>query len=438
MKPKTMKPKTMKIHILFLLFLTVASTAFSQTLYYRDNNGTTAGFGALSGNWDTSTSAWTTSSAGDIATTTWVNNVGTPNDATLDFVGNSAGAPTIGLSADLNLRNLEIKGLGNMTGTAGPVLGATASRTLTFGSGATVTVEDRAAFTYDFYIRQFNNASGTNTLNVNGFTKAGAGTMLIAAQAQTTEGANAVVKVTGTVNVNAGQISLATFGTTTDTSRSVDVGDATFSLSSGTVLSAATPLSYTGTQPINGTAALGIVTGNGTIRGERQGATNTLTITAKGLTPGTYGTTGTLIIEDFTGTNTLGQEANAATSFSFADTQVGGLKFDLAATGVSDQITLSGLTTVDASALTFDRFDFNTLSGFANGNNYTLMSLTGAGSWSGFSTVTGTVGGLDATISLSGNDLVLSVVPEPSTWALLAGGLTTVMLLRRLRASSLR
>lgn len=429
----------MKIHILFLLFLTVASTAFSQTIYYRDNNGTTAGFGALSGNWDTSTSNWTTSSAGDIATTTWVNNAGTPNDATLDFVGNNAAPTTIGLASDLNLRNLEIKGLSNMTGTAGPTLSASANRTLTFGTGATVTVEDRPAFTYDFYIRQINTTTdGTFTLNVNSFTKAGAGTMLIAAQAQTTEGANAVVKVTGTVNVNAGQISLATFGSVADTSRSVDVGDATFSLSSGTVLSAATPLSYTDTQPINGTAALGIVTGNGTIRGERQGATTTLTITAKGLRPGTDGTTGTLIIEDFTGTNTLGQEANAATSFSFADTQVGGLKFDLAATGVSDQITLSGLTTVDASALTFDRFDFNTLSGFVNGNNYTLMSLTGAGSWSGFSTVTGTVGGLDGTILLSGNDLVLSVVPEPSTWALLAGYLTTVMLLRRRRASSLR
>jgi len=263
--------------------------------------------------------------------------------------------------------------------------------------------------------------------------------MLIAAQASTTSGANAVVKVTGTVNISAGQVSLTTFGTTAGTSRSVDVGDATFALGSGTVLGVVSPLSHTGSQPTNGTAALGSVTGNGTVRGEMSGSANTLTITAKGLTPGTVGTVGTLIIEDFTGTNTIGSTANATTSFSFANTEVGGLKFDLAANGVNDQITLSGLTSVNASALTFDRFAFNTLSGFESGNNYTLMSLTGVGSWSGFSTLTGTVGAFDGTLSLSGNDLMLNVVvPEPSTWVLLAGGLTTLIILRRRRFSSSR
>jgi len=429
----------MKISLLSLLFFTTASTAFSQTLYYRDNNGVTAGFGPLSGNWDTSNTLWTTSSAGNIATTTWVNNVGTPNDATLDYVGNTGPAPAIALAADLNLRNLEIKGLVNMTGTTGPALSASANRTLTFGTGATVTVEDRSAFTYDFYIRQLTTTADTFTLNVNSFTKAGAGTMLIAAHASTTSGANAVVKVTGTVNISAGQVSLTTFGTTAGTSRSVDVGDATFALGSGTVLGVVSPLSHTGSQPTNGTAALGSVTGNGTVRGEMSGSANTLTITAKGLTPGTVGTVGTLIIEDFTGTNTIGSTANATTSFSFANTEVGGLKFDLAANGVNDQITLSGLTSVNASALTFDRFAFNTLSGFESGNNYTLMSLTGVGSWSGFSTLTGTVGAFDGTLSLSGNDLMLNVVvPEPSTWVLLAGGLTTLIILRRRRFSSSR
>jgi len=427
----------MKIPILSLLFLATASTAFSQVIYYRDNNSSTNGFGPLSGNWNTSLANWTTNSAGNIPTTAWVNDAVTPNDAIMDFVSNSGAGPAIGLLADLNLRNLEIKGLNNMTGTAGPTLAATSNLTLTFGTGATVTVEDRPEFTYDFYIRQLNGTTAdTFTLNINSFTKAGPGTMLIGAQAQTTAGATAVTKVTGTVNVSQGQVSLATFGSGTDISRSVDVGDATFSLASGTVLSAVNPLSYADTQPANGTAALGTVTGDGTIRGEMHNTPNTLTITAKSLIPGTVGTVGTLIIEDFTGTNTINQLANAATSFSFAGTEVGGLKFDLAATGVSDLITLSGLTTVDASALAFDSFDFNTLAGFANTNTYTLMSLTGGGSWSGFSTLTGTVGGSDGTISLLGNDLVLNVVPEPSTWVLLAGGLTTVLLLRRRRRSS--
>ena len=402
--------KTMKIQLLSLLFFTLASSGFSQTPYYRDNNGVTAGFGSLSKDWDISNTLWTTSSAGDIATTTWVNNVGTPNDATLDFVGNIVAAPAINLSADLNLRNLEIKGLNNMTGTSGPTLTASANRTLTFGTGATVTVEDRSTFSYDFYIRQLTTTAVTSTLNVNSFTKGGAGTMLIAAHS-TISGANAVVKVTGSVNVSAGQVSLATFGNAAGTSRSVDVGDATFALGSGTVLSVVNPLSYTGAQPTSGTVALGFVTGNGTVRGEMTGAANTLAITAKGLTLATVGTVGTLIIEDSTSTNTTGSPANGTTSFSFANTEVGGLKFDLAANGVNDQLTLSELTSVDAAALSFDRFAFNTLTGFANGNNYTLMSLTGGGSWSGFSTLTGTVGGLKGTISLSGNNLVLNVGP---------------------------
>jgi|GEM_PF-3929385 len=408
--PRELPKKTMKIQLLSLLFFTLASTGFSQTHYYRDNNGLAAGFGSLSKDWDISNTLWTTSSAGDIATTTWVNNVGTPNDATLDFVGNIVTAPAIALSADLNLRNLEIKGLNNMTGTTGPTLSSSANRTLTFGTGATVTVEDRSSFTHDFYIRQLTTTAVTSTLNVNSFTKGGAGNMLIAAHS-TISGANAVVKITGVVNVSAGQVSLATFGNAAGTSRSVDVGDATFALGSGTVLNVVNPLSCTGGQLTSGTAALGFVTGNGTVRGEMAGAANALTITAKGLTLATVGTVGTLIIEDSIGINTTGSPANGTTSFSFANTEVGGLKFDLAANGVNDQITLSELTSVDASSLSFDRFTFNTLTGFANGNNYTLMSLTGGGSWSGFSTLTGTVGGLKGTISLSGNNLVLNVGP---------------------------
>lgn len=196
-----------------LLLFTIDSTAFSQTPYYRDNNGATDGFGALTGNWNTSTANMTTNSAGNTTTTTWVNNAVAPNDATLDFVGNTGAGPVIALQSDLNLRNLEIKGLNNMTGTAGPTLAVTNNLTLTFGTGATVTVEDRPELTYDLYIRQLNGTTAdTFTLNINSFTKAGAGTMLIGAQAQNTSGATAVTKVTGTVNVNAGQISLATFG----------------------------------------------------------------------------------------------------------------------------------------------------------------------------------------------------------------------------------
>ncbi len=423
-----------------LLLFTIDSTAFSQVIYYLDINGATSGFGALSGNWNTSTANWTTSSAGNTTRTKWVNDAITPNDAIFDFVGNTGSNPAISLLADLNLRNLEIKGLKNMTGTVGPTLAVTSNLTLTFGTGATVTVEDRPDFKYDFYIRQLSTTADRFTLNINSFTKAGAGTMLIGAQAQTTSGATAVTKVTGTVNVSQGQISLVTFGSNADTSRSVDVGDATFSLASGTVLSAVTPLSYAGAQPANGTAALGTVTGNGTIRGEMNNTLNTLTITAKSLIPGTVGTVGTLTMADLAAdkTNTINQVADAATSLSFSALELRGLKFDLAASGISDQIIFSELKAVDASALTFDHFEFTTLAGFESGNNYTLMTSTSLLTWNGPSTLSGKVGDLDGTITRTGNDLVLNVIPEPSSFVLLAGGLLTVIMLRRRQSPSLR
>jgi len=158
------------------------------------------------------------------------------------------------------------------------------------------------------------------------------------------------------------------------------------------------------------------------------------------LIPGTVGTVGTLTIADLAAdkTNTINQVANAATSLSFSALELRGLKFDLAASGISDQIIFSELKTVDASALTFDHFEFNTLAGFESGNNYTLMTSTSLLTWNGPSTLSGKVGDLDGTITRTGNDLVLNVIPEPSSFVLLAGGLLTVIMLRRRQSPSLR
>ena len=71
----------------------------------------------------------------------------------------------------------------------------------------------------------------------------------------------------------------------------------------------------------------------------------------------------------------------------------------------------------------FSDFTFNTLAGFGAGT-YTLID---AGSVSGSlgANVSGTLGGLAATLAVSGHDLVLNVmaVPEPSGLVLLAVGL---------------
>jgi len=68
----------------------------------------------------------------------------------------------------------------------------------------------------------------------------------------------------------------------------------------------------------------------------------------------------------------------------------------------------------------FSDFNFTWSANFAPGS-YTLI---GAGSISGLgSNLSGTIDGLPASLSLQGNDLlVLNVVPEPSTLALLGVG----------------
>ncbi len=74
---------------------------------------------------------------------------------------------------------------------------------------------------------------------------------------------------------------------------------------------------------------------------------------------------------------------------------------------------------------------FTPLSGFAPGD-YMLID---AGSISGGlgANVGGTIDGLPATLAVQGNDVVLHVVPEPATLALLAGGAIGWLRLHRLR-----
>jgi fibronectin-binding autotransporter adhesin len=93
------------------------------------------------------------------------------------------------------------------------------------------------------------------------------------------------------------------------------------------------------------------------------------------------------------------------------------LDYDLASTAASDLIAMSG-STLALNGQQFSDFNFNPLTGFGPGV-YTLIS---AGSVTGGlgSVVTGQVSGLDATVEVSGTNLVLNVVPEPGTLVLLA------------------
>jgi autotransporter-associated beta strand protein len=92
-----------------------------------------------------------------------------------------------------------------------------------------------------------------------------------------------------------------------------------------------------------------------------------------------------------------------------------GLDFDLAAPGGSDEVSMPAGTLL-LSNQQFSDFHFTPLPGFVDGS-YTLID---AGSISGSlgGNVSGTINGHLATLGIQGNDVVLTVVPEPSTIAM--------------------
>ena len=67
---------------------------------------------------------------------------------------------------------------------------------------------------------------------------------------------------------------------------------------------------------------------------------------------------------------------------------------------------------------------------------YTLFTADVANAYSGFGSLsigTGLGAYTGSTLQVVGNNIMLNVVPEPTTWALLAFSLTTVMVMRRRR-----
>jgi autotransporter-associated beta strand protein len=103
---------------------------------------------------------------------------------------------------------------------------------------------------------------------------------------------------------------------------------------------------------------------------------------------------------------------------------------------LSDRVSISGgALAIGAGVLEFDDFLFSTFGGFAMGD-YVLFDGTVPITGSLGPIVSGTLGGLDANLQLAdgGNDVVLHVVPEPGSVALLFGGVALLTSRRRRRA----
>jgi len=167
------------------------------------------------------------------------------------------------------------------------------------------------------------------------------------------------------------------------------------------------------------------------------GGTGTVTTSNKSFTlasgakldPGTNGTTGLSIS---TGT------ANLDISAGVSGANTGALLYNLNGTTNSDKITLAlGTLAIGNGELGFSDFTFTTGAGFGAGT-YTLFSDAGLSGTLNGSDLTGTVGGLSATLGTSGNDVVLMVVPEPNAAASLLAGFGLLLGLTRRRRVRLR
>ncbi len=103
----------------------------------------------------------------------------------------------------------------------------------------------------------------------------------------------------------------------------------------------------------------------------------------------------------------------------------------------SDAILLTSGTALNigAGTLGFSDFAFTTGAGFADG---TYVLFSGASSLTGSldaANLSGSLGIHTGTLAISGNDLVLNVVPEPAPTALVVLGSLLVLVIRRRRSA---
>jgi hypothetical protein len=103
--------------------------------------------------------------------------------------------------------------------------------------------------------------------------------------------------------------------------------------------------------------------------------------------------------------------------------------------GEATLLTKSGALTLTLTGINDGTYSLTSATGFTG--TFTSANVNGGGlaTTDGGATFTGTVGGFNYTFTNANDQLIIVAIPEPATWALLAFGLTTVMVLRRRRNS---
>jgi len=287
-------------------------------------------------------------------------------------------------------------------GRASSLVGASATTSSLSGSGGTLRVENA---TFNSMTRAFTVNQGTNTTfsgTIDGgtganisrllFTKSGTGAL-------TLDG-NVTLKTVTTVT--GGYLYINSTGSNAKFTNEVG---------SDAILVTGGSLGGTGIINVNGGDNVALDTGGG-------------------LTAGLADTAGKTTIQ-FDGGSLDLSLATASSNTGWLDFELG----SIATPGTSyDQINILGGNLNIGTGLTFSDFNFTALSGFGAGN-YVLFQTPGTISGS-LGTNTGTINGFDTTLSISGNNLIMNVVPEPSTSGIVfLGGALLLALARRLANS---
>ncbi len=258
----------------------------------------------------------------------------------------------------------------------------------------------------------------TTTLIDNISTSANAHGSLPSGGAVSLTGPSAMLDVNGASQVIGSFAGVA--GTSILDTGSLTVGDSSSTTFSGSISGAGGSLTKAGSGTLN-LGGSNTYTGPTTISQGKLVADGWLTNSAVSVNGGTLGGTGYLssVTVNVRGTLAPGDPLGVLhLSGNLVLAAGAAMDFDLDGVSTDDELSMpSGSLTF--SGQQFSNFGFTWSAGFGPGT-YTLVnakSISGLGS-----NLSGSIDGLPASLSVSNNDLLLTVVPEPSTSALFGAG----------------
>lgn len=426
------------------LELTAANTYSLQTLVqagtlsFNTGNTTAAGVQALGRNATVNLGVALNSSGilnyNGIGAATLAKDINALGNGTDTIQNSGTGLLTLGGTLTKNGTVLTLKGGSNGINVTGTIAGSAASSDLIVDGGNT-TLSAANSYNGPTYIINGAtlNASFANALpTANGRTavimdQTGSGTSTLALGVSQSI-ASLTGNTTSTVTLGSTTLTInATSGSTTFSGNISGPGGSLVKDGSSTQILSGTN-TYTGTTTISsGTLLINGSTSSSSlmsVNGGTLGGTGTVggdTVLAAGsmLSPGDS----SAVTFHFSNALNISAAANDTAAFVFT----------LGA--ASDKVVAGGLLTFGTNLLEAADFSFTAGAGFAQNVSYILFSGGSvSGSFTSFAVTDIGGSGINGNVALAGSDIVLTTVPEPATWALLAFSLTTVMVLRRRRA----